>query len=238
MKIRTLFSVLAILLSLNVALAKNELDDPEVGAAIAVLDARNDIESNYQFCRARAGDYGYKYDYVRYFWDLKNKAYIDVSDKIFNALPGSSSSGIKQRWKSGSETLLSARSTNNNENGKYCSQYFSQLTNGSTHDLSVSRPKLAPKLGAPEEVRIIERNLDMEVGCVKAGYNNDVKEFEGIRKACTCQTALIVKKMSDTEIDDYLSLVARKSSQDAAAFIAKRLSISELQACYSSIGSR
>lgn len=238
MKIRTLFLLSAISLSLNIALAKNELDDPEVRAAIAVLEAKHDIEHNYQFCRARARHYGYKYDYIKYIWDLKNRPYIQVSEKIFDGLPISSSSDIKQRWKRSSDKLLSAKnSADNDGNGKYCSQYFSQMiTNGSTQNLSASRVRLAPRLGAREEVRILERNIDMEVGCVKAGYNSDVKQFEGIKKACNCQTSLVVKKMSNREIDDYLALAAQKTSQDAAAFIGKRIAISELQACYSNVG--
>lgn len=237
MKIRTLFLASAISLSLNIALAKNELDDPEVRAAIAVLEAKHDIEYNYQFCRAKAGDYGYKYDYIKYVWDLKNRPYIQVSEKIFDGLSNSSSSNIKQRWKRSSDKLQSARnSADNDRNSKYCLQYFSQMTNESTPNLSVFRASLAPRLGTHEEVRILERNIDMEVGCVKAGYNNDVKQFEGIKKACNCQTSLVVKRMSNREIDDYLAFATGKTPQDAVAFIEKKIAISELQACYSNIG--
>lgn len=69
-------------------------------------------------------------------------------------------------------------------------------------------------------------------------HNNDVKQFEGIKKACDCQTSLVVKKMSNQEVDDYLALVEGRKSQEAAAFIVSRTGISELKACYSHVGSQ
>lgn len=177
MKIRTLFLLLTVSLLPRISLPKNDLDDPDVRAAIAVLEAKNDLERNYQLCPARAGDYGYKYDYIKYIWDLKNRPYIQVAEKIFGGLATSSSTDIQQRWKRNSDKLLSGRSNSgNDEIGKYCSQYFSLMINGPAHDLRVSRESLWPKLGSREEVRILERNTDMEVGCVKAGYNEPVEK--------------------------------------------------------------
>lgn len=239
MKSKLLSLISATLLSLNTASASNEVDGPEVRAAVAILKAKSEIAHNYEFCRARAGDYGYRYDYTKYIWELKNRPYIQVAENIFDGLPSSSSNEVKQRWRRSSDMFLSARSSlDNNENGKYCSQYFSRMTTESTPNVSASRVTLAPKLGSREEIRILERNTDMEVGCVKAAYNGDVKQFESIRKACDCQTALIIKKMSNSEVDDYLALVAESKAQDALAFAGKRIELSELQACYSEIQSQ
>lgn len=236
MKTKLLFFISAVGLSLITSTANSQAESPNVRAALAILDAKQDVERNYQFCRAKAGDYGYKYDYIKYIWELKNRPYIHVSEAVFDTLPTSTASDAKERWTRSSDELRSARSrADNNENGKYCSQYFSQMASGSTPSVSAARTTLAPKLGSREDIRIVERNTDMEVGCVKAGFNSDVKQFEGIRKACDCQTTLIVKKVSVREVDEYLALVSRSKPQDALAFMAKRVSIPELQACYSTI---
>ena len=230
------FLVSVAVLFLNTASAKGELDDPQASAALGILAAKSELEHNHRFCRARAGDYGYKYDYIRYLWELKNRPYIQLSEKIFDGLPASSSSDMKQRWKRSSDELLSARSrANDNENGRYCSQYFSQMITESTPNVSDSRATLAARLGSAEEVRIIERNTGLEVGCVKAGYNGDVKQFEGMRKACECQTTLIVRTLSDREVDDYLALVAENKPQDALAFLGERIAVPELRSCYSEV---
>ncbi|MES1195987.1 MAG: hypothetical protein ABUL58_03495 [Steroidobacter sp.] len=218
------------------AMAKSNFSDSDVQAAIAVLDAKHDIEQHYLFCRPRAGASSYQFDYIKYVWDLKNHSYIQESEQIFASLPSLSSKDIKERWNISSEKLLLERSNSkNSENGRYCSQYFSQLATDSIHELSRYRSNLALKLGAPEEVRIMDRNTDMEVGCIKSGYNKGIKQFEGIRMACSCQTSLIIKKLSNQEIDDYLNLIERSAFQDGEQFLGKKISFLDLKACYSNI---
>lgn len=238
MKIKLLYVVLAISLPLSIVSAKNQFDDQEVRAALSLLEAKNELEYNYRFCRAMAEDYSYKYDYINYIWNLKNRSYLQISENILTTLPISSSNDIKQRWKHNEDVLLSARSSaSNNENGKYCTQYFLQMATRSTPKVNASRSSLAPRLGSTEEIRILERNNNMEVGCVKSAYNRDVKQFEEIRKACDCQTSLILNKLSNQEVDQYITLIAGSNAQNAAAFVEKGIAVSDLQACYSKVGS-
>lgn len=240
MKLKSAFLIPLLSLSLNIALSRDEQgDNREVEAAVAVLGAKNDIEINHQYCRAKAGSFGYKYDYIEYVWQLRNRAYIQLSEKMFGALSAAQVTEVKQLWGNNRDKMLSDRKGMDNDgNGKYCVQYFSKLLDGTLHPLKLPRETLTPKLGLIDDVRILERNIDMEVGCIKQGYNSDFKQFAEIKKACNCQTSLVVRKMSNKEIDEYLALVSSKNPQEAVAFISKRINISELQACYEQVGPR
>ena len=137
MKSTLLLPILAIGLSLNTAFAKSEAESPEVSAALATLEAKNGIEIHYKFCRARAGDQDYKYDYVKYIWELKNRPYIALSEQVFKNLPASSVAEIKQRWTRSADDFLSVRaSADSSENGRYCAQHFSQILGGSAYNMA------------------------------------------------------------------------------------------------------
>jgi hypothetical protein len=240
MKNRNAFLTSILLLTFNVALSKDgNGDSPEVAASVAVLSAKFDVAYNYQFCRGRAGDSGYQYDFVEYIWQLQNRPYIQLSEKIFSKLSGTKASEVKQRWQKNKDKMLSERmSIDKDGNAKYCAQYFSQLVDGAIHKLNIEKKILAIKLGSTDEVRILERNIGMEVGCMKAGYNGGVKQFGEMKKGCDCQTSLVVRKMSNQEIDEYLQLASSKSPQEAAGFISKKIDVPELQACYGQLGAR
>ncbi|WOB06899.1 hypothetical protein [Piscinibacter gummiphilus] len=236
MKLGLLLPILMVGLSLNAASATSEAENPDVGAALGTLEAKNGIDTHYKFCRGMAGEQGYQYDYAKYIWELKNRPYIALSEQVFKDLPASSAAAIKQRWKRSAENFDSVRaSAGANQNGTYCAQHFSQIMDGSGYNMSASRTTLAHLLGTREEVRVLERNIDMEVGCVKGAYNRGIKQFEELRRACDCQTTKIIGKMSSGEIDSYLQLVAENKGQEAMALVTKRVAMSELQACYSRI---
>ena len=240
MKLKTLFLISVLSFSFNIASSKGgQRDNREVDAAVEVLAAKYSIEYNHQFCRGRAGNYGYKYDYIKYIWELNNREYLQLSEKIFGNLPASRVTEMKKLWDNSRDKMLTDRkSIDNDGNGKYCSQYFSQLLGGIIHKLEIPRRDLAPRLGPIDDVRILERNIGMEVGCIKKGYNSDIKQFLNMQKACNCQTTLVVRKMSDRDIDEYLTLASSKNPQDAAEFIGKRINISDVQACYGQVISR
>lgn len=240
MNFRRAFLFTTISISLNIALWSDAYSDGrEVDAAVEVLGAQHDVEYNYKVCRAGAGIYAYKYDYIEYIWELKNRPYLQLSDKIFRTLPVSRVNRIKQLWESNQHKVLSNTTRMGSDGkGKYCSQYFSQLGGGTIHNLSTQKQNLAPALGSIEDARILQRNIDMEVGCMKQGYNSDIKQFEGVKKGCSCQTALVVKKMSNQDIDKYITLASSQNPQAAVQFISGRINISELQACYGRVGLR
>lgn len=234
MIIKNVFLISILLLSVNTAFAKDDrYDSSEVDAVIEVLTVKYENEFNYKFCRDKAGSYGYKYDYIIHIWELKNRNYIQLSETIFSNLPSSRTTQIKKNWENNKEKILSDRKNIDNDgNGQYCSQYFSHFLDGTIGKLDVPKTKLKPKLGSKEDVRILQRNRDMEVGCIKRGYNNDVKQFSATKKSCNCTIALMVRKMSNEDIDDYLTLASSKNPQDALKYIRKRISDSEIQACH------
>ena len=226
--------VLLLTFSLDSAFAKGDpIDSRETDAAIEILTVKKDIEFNYQFCRGKAGSYGYKYDYLSYIWELKNKIFLQSSEKMFGNLPASKANQIRQGWEARKVKMLSERkNADGNENGKYCSQYFSRILDETTDKLRSPKQDLTPKLGSSEVVRIAQRDIDMEVGCMKQGYNRDVKEFGFVKKACSCTISLTLRRMSNREVDEYLTLASSKNPQDAMQFVNKRISNAELQACF------
>ncbi len=222
----------------NFALSNKAYSD-SVDAAIDILGAKHDIEANYKLCRDRAGVYGYKYDYIKYIWELKYRPYLQLSDNLFENLPVSKATEVKKLWENSHNKILSNKeSMDTNVIGKHCSQYFSQLMGGTVHELNSQKQNLTPKLGSVEDVRIIERNIDMEVACMKQGFNSDIKRFDDIKQVCSCQTALVVKTMSNQDIDKYLDLASSQNQQAAVQFISQRINISELRACYGQSMSR
>lgn len=227
-----LVSLLSFLL--NTAFAKDDRNNSrEVDAAIEMLTAKYDIEFNYQFCRDRAGSYSYKYDYIHYIWELKNRTFLQLSENIFGNLPAIRINQLKQHWQNSKEKMLSDRTSTDNEgNGKYCAQYFSHVLDGTIDKLDIPKENLTPKLGSIEDARILQRNIDMEVGCIKQGYNSDVKQFGAVKKACNCTVSLTLRKMSNQEVDEYLTLASGKNPQDALNFVRKRISDSEIQSCH------
>ncbi len=226
--------VLLLTFSLDSAFAKgDQIDSHEADAAIEILTAKKDIEFNYQFCRDKAGSYGYKYDYINYIWELKNRMFLQSSENMFSNLPASKANQIRQGWQDRKAKMLSERkNADGKENGRYCSQYFSRILDETTDKLRSPKQDLAPKLGSSEDVRIAQRNIDMEVGCIKQGYNRDVKQFGDVKKACSCTISLTLRRMSNQEVDEYLTLASSKNPQAALQFVNKRISNSEIQACY------
>lgn len=207
---------------------------PVEKASIEVFNAMQEISEVHRFCSAKSGSYAYKYDYVKYIWELKARLYTSLSKQIISDLPAVRSTDIRKNWEIMKNDILSARNgVNNNNNGKYCAKYFSSLLTGSTHKLTAPKKALSPLLGPNEKARVLVRNLGMEVGCVKQGYNNDIKDFSSIKVACECQTSLLTKQMSSEGIDKYLALVANKKQKEAIQFISSTVNIPELQACYS-----
>jgi hypothetical protein len=233
-KFRRIFISIILSFSLTTALSNDAYsEDKEISAAVEVLRTMNEIEYNYQFCRDRAGNYGYKYDYIKYVWELKNRPYLQLSIEIFDNLSISRVSQTKKLWESEREKMLSNRKgIDKVGNGKYCSKYFSELLGGKINKLSIQKQSLSTKLGSIERARILQRNIGMEVGCIKQGFNSDIKNFTGMKEACSCQTSIVVKEMSNEEIDKYLSLASSQNPNEAVQFISKRINMSELQACY------
>jgi hypothetical protein len=200
-------------------------------AAIALLQEEHQVEANYRICRSKAASYGYKYDYLHYVWMLKNSAYLQAAERIYEQLPDSRRKEIANGWKKSAGALVSGMNRNDDsQNGRHCVQYFSQLTDTQA-DLADEKQLLTSSLGEHEEARILQRNIDMEVGCMKRGFNADVVQFEAMKRSCSCMMSLMRRKMSDAEVDHYLALVAGESLEEAQTFIRERLGDPEMQAC-------
>jgi hypothetical protein len=214
---------------LNGTSAAESATDARVQAAITVLEGRNDIEDNFVMCRALAGEYGFQYEYAKYIWALQNQAQVRAAEKIFAALPASVTSDINQRWQRTSEAFRLRH-----QGGEACSKYFYKLASAETHNFTEFRTVLTPELSAAD-ARILVRNADMEVGCIKNLANRSVKQVDAAKQACSCQMAILAESLTDQDIDDFTAIAGARKMQEAAAFLGKKTDMSKLSACYSKL---
>lgn len=214
---------------LNEAPAAEPVTDARFQVAITVLEGRNDVENNYAVCRAQAGEYGFQYDYSKYIWTLQNQAQVRAAEKIFEAFPVSVTSDISQRWQRGSEEFR-----RQHKGGEACTRYFSLLASAGIHNFNENRTVLSPELSAAA-ARILVRNADMEVGCIKTLANRSFKQVEAAKQACSCQMSIFLEKLTNQEIDDFNSFVGAKKTQEAAALLGKKFEMSKLAACFSKL---
>lgn len=202
-------------------------------AALAILSLQSQIEYHYQYCRTKVGEQAYKYDYIKYIWELMNSPYTKVALTVFNKLPAIDSNEIEKSWKINKMKMLSERKRQDDlRNRNYCVRYFSELIKSMGKNLITQKKNLSHLLGSAEEKRIINRNVGMEVGCMKQGFNSGIKQFERMRDACKCQNKYITGSISSQDIDKYLDLVGSKNTEAAVKFISSKINIKTLQSCY------
>ena len=63
-------------------------------------------------------------------------------------------------------------------------------------------------LAARSDPRIVQRNADLTIGCMKKLWNSGGRDAPAASRMCHCNTGVILRSATDEEVDAFLALVA------------------------------
>ncbi|MGN6579383.1 MAG: hypothetical protein ACTHJ1_05280 [Bordetella sp.] len=172
--------------------------------ATQALQVKQRLLSQAQSCEAHYGENGRAFRFVEFFWEGDYFEVLHGAALVFAALPASKRAEKEQEFLE-QDRQIGAAASKRDENGwkSTCGDLYNRLVDKERHKDAFDKAtqkrmsEIYAHSGTPPFAR---RDNDYTDGCMKAQYNHGLRDFDTIRKVCSCVTDAMTSSATSEQL--------------------------------------
>lgn len=190
--------------------------------AIHVRQVERSVAAQAQACESHFGDKGRTFRFVNFFWEGDHLEVLRGAALVLAGLPPTKVAASEQALRAQDQKLAEVGSKRSESDwNSACGDLFTRLVTNKGSDAmfdTATTARMSDVYARSGAKPFARRDSDYTIGCMKTQYNHGLRDFDTVKKVCSCMTDVLTSSATNEQLE---AMSADPSSVASQPWLAK-----------------